>query len=79
MHRVWYQRLRGRQESNREVIMEKHDIEIQEIECDEQTTVWIMRCTKCGKKSRPLYSKYDVQGATDELSCPGKKTAEVVA
>lgn len=54
--------------------MEKHEIEIEEIEVDEQTTCWIMHCTKCGRRSKPLYSKDAARGATEELSCPGKKT-----
>lgn len=57
--------------------MEKHDIEIQEVAVDAQSTVWFMHCTKCGRTSRPLFSKHDAQGATDEESCPGAKKKEI--
>ncbi len=51
--------------------MEKHDPEIQEIEVDAQSTVWVMKCKKCGRKTRPLYCKDDARLAGEELSCKG--------
>lgn len=53
--------------------MEKHDPTIEEIEVDEQSTVWIMHCKKCKRSSRPLTSKFDAEGASEEKSCPGAK------
>jgi len=51
----------------------KHDVEITELEIDEQSTVWLMKCKRCGRMARPIQRKDEAQEALDESSCPGPK------
>lgn len=57
----------------------KHDVEIQEIEVDAQSTVWILTCKLCGKKSVPITSKWQAEQAMEEESCKADEIAEKVA
>lgn len=55
----------------------QHDIWIEEIGVDEQSTVWIMHCNRCKRRTRPLAHKSDAEAASEEDSCPGPpKTVE---
>jgi hypothetical protein len=59
--------------------MRKHDVKIHEMHPDEQSTVWLLECTLCGKKSVPITSKKHAEAAIEEISCPADEIAEAVA